>query len=91
MADREHMVVETQHMRLNDILDFYVAVIIVIIFILVIRKKAKQFSKKREEIRLANRFTSRWIDVKNKDTEKPLTEDTCNICLIEFKDHERVI
>ena len=78
-------------MRLNDLLDFYVAVIIVIIFILVVRKKAKQFIKKREEIRLANRLTSRWIDVRKKDTEKPLTEDTCNICLNEFRDHERVI
>lgn len=78
-------------MKLNDMLDFYVAIIIVIIFILVIRKKAKQFYKKREEIRRADRLTFRWIDIKKKDTEKPLTEDTCNICLLEFKDHERVI
>lgn len=58
--DREHMINETEHLKTNDRLDYYVGLIIVIIFVLVIRKKAKQFWKKREEIRAANRLTARW-------------------------------
>lgn len=41
LADRDHMREETKQMLLSDNLDFMIGVIIIIIFILVIRKKAK--------------------------------------------------
>ena len=41
LADRDHMREETKQMVLSDNLDFMIGIIIIIIFILVIRKKAK--------------------------------------------------
>ena len=60
IEDREHMNNETERLMINDSFDYYVGLIIIMIFILVIRKKAKQFWKKREEIRAANRLTAKW-------------------------------
>ena len=91
MADRDHMREETKQMLLSDNLDFMIGVIIVIIFILVIRKKAKQFWKKREQIRATERLCSKWGKLKGKDLENKITEKTCNICLEDFKDHDKVI
>lgn len=47
-AQRVHMLREVDKMKRSDKIDFYVALLIVIVFVLVIRNKAKIFIKKRE-------------------------------------------
>lgn len=77
VADRKHMRMETFHLRSIDNVDFILGVIIMIILILAIRDKARKFWSKRNEIRASNRLTSKWIDIKTRDTEDQITEDTC--------------
>ena len=77
VADRKHMRMETSHLRSIDNVDFILGVIIMIILILMIRDKAKKFWKKRQEIKATKRLTSKWKNVKTRDTEDLISEDTC--------------
>ena len=88
--NREHMIEEVEHMRINDGLDFYIATIILGCFTAILFKKAKLFIKKRHEIAKANKFIFKWQQLKVQNIET-LTEDTCRICLIEFADNDKVI
>ena len=89
--DREHMIIETEHLKTNDDIDFYIGFVIILIFGYYIRQKAQQYLMRRQKILAANRLTSRWADLKERDVDNRVTEETCNICLVDFQDQDRVI
>ena len=89
--DSEHMRVETKLMQLNDNIQYYIGLIMVVISIPVLGMNANLYFKKRLKIRRLNKYTSKWKDLKNKDLARTnnrmnlnnrrlsgeLIEDTC--------------